>query len=72
MEELGNKPTREIDPLIHTVKKLDVDYHLKTVARHNTVMSIKIQKGMDGKVENKYRPSYKQIDCESKLVPKWK
>ena len=72
MEELGDKPTREIDPTIHKIKKSDVDYLLKTVARNNTVMNIKRQKELEGKVENKYRPSYKQIECEPKLVPKWK
>ena len=72
MEEMGDKPTREIDPTIRKIKKSDVDYLLKTVARNNTVMNIKRQKELEGKVENKYRPSYKQIDCEAKLVPKWK
>jgi len=34
-------------------------------------MSIKNRREIEEKVDNKYRPSYKQIEKHLKLVPKW-
>ena len=71
MEELSDKAVREIQPTINKVEKAKKDHTFNTVARHKTTLSIKNRREIEDKVDNKYRPSYKQIEKHRKLVPKW-
>ena len=72
MEELKDKPNREIQPIIRQVEKKKSDLLFKNVARHQTTLSLKNKREVAEKVDNKYRPNYDQVEKHTKLVPKFK